>query len=395
MRKKSFIILIVFLVAFSLIAFQGCKKQKENSYVTMEINPSIELVVNAKGEITQANGVNDDGKMLVINSELVGKNINAAAELIIDDCIETGYIYSGAADLKISLSWTSSKDSAAESSLKKLKKAVDNKLAEVGVDMTVETLEAKKDNLKAQAKEYDPTLTEEELNGMDYKTLMSYASLNILEKSKLPTVELEEYYQTMKEYEFEFKKREAIVERLTGLDAIFKERYTIALNSLKEIINSLMKVKEKYFLNVDSDYNKAIAALEEKKDEKRVIQIKLSLNINDTEKEAELTADLEIINTAIEVAISALNTIKETVIFAIDRAVADINDIMEVIDNFDIYKDVDYNAVLDSVRDEINGTKNNFLTNFEDSFKWAIEDHNERISLRQSKIKESIASAKQ
>lgn len=395
MRKKSFIILIVFLVAFSLIAFQGCNKQKENSYVTMEINPSIELVVNAKGEITQANGVNDDGKMLVINSELVGKNINAAAELIIDDCIETGYIYSGAADLKISLSWTSSKDLAAESSLKKLKKAVDNKLAEVGVDMTVETLEAKKDNLKAQAKEYDPTLTEEELNGMDYKTLMSYASLNILEKSKLPTVELEEYYQTMKEYEFEFKKREAIVERLTGLDAIFKERYTIALNSLKEIINSLMKVKEKYFLNVDSDYNKAIAALEEKKDEKRVIQIKLSLNINDTEKEAELTADLEIINTAIEVAISALNTIKETVIFAIDRAVADINDIMEVIDNFDIFKDVDYNAVLDSVRDEINGTKNNFLTNFEDSFKWAIEDHNERISLRQSKIKESIASAKQ
>lgn len=395
MRKKSFIILVVFLVAFSFIAFQGCSKQTEDSYVTMEINPSIELVVNAKGEITQANGVNDDGKMLIVNSELVGKNINAAAELIIDDCIETGYIYSGSADLKISLSWTSSKDSAAESSLKKLKSAVNKKLEKVGLDIAVETLEAKKEILKAQAKEYDPSLTAEELNGMDYKTLISYAGLNILEKSKLPTVELEEYYQTMKEYEFEFKKRDAIVARLTGLEALLKDRYTSVLNSLKDIINALMKVKEKYFLNVDSDYNKAIAALEEKKDEKRVIQIKLSLNINDSETEAELTADLEVINTAIEVAINALNTVKQTVIAAIDRAVADINDFIEVVDGFDAFKNVDYNAVLDDVRDAINGTKNSFLTQFEEEYKWAIEDHNERISLRQAKIKESIASAKQ
>lgn len=392
MRKKSLIILVIFIAVFTATALIGCNKETESSYVTLEINPSIELTVNAKGEITQANGVNNDGKMLIANQELIGKQVKVAAEIIIDDCIETGYLYEASAELKIS--WTGAEDAKAEKNLEKLKKAIDSKLDKVGLDIVVETLESKKELLKSYAKEYDATLTEDELNAMEYKTLMSYAELNILEKSKLPTVELEEYYQSLKDYEFEFKKREAIINSLTGLAAIGKEYYITALNSFKNLTDQLLKVKEKYFLNPDSDYNKAILALEEKRDEKRVIQVKLSLTVNDTSKTAELTADLEIINTAIEVAISALNAIKETAVLAIDQAVLAIDGAVEVLDNLPVFQEADYNAVLDKVRDGINGTKNEFLTKFEEDYSQSIRKHNERITQRQEKIKASIAEAK-
>ena len=63
MRKINYYLLVL-LVVISSITLMGCKKNKDDhgtSYVTVEINPGIELVVEDE-VVVAANGINDDGK---------------------------------------------------------------------------------------------------------------------------------------------------------------------------------------------------------------------------------------------------------------------------------------------------------------------------------------------
>ena len=63
--KKFRIVLslsIVLLVSFLLAS---CKKEKNNSMVTISTNPEISLIVNSNGVVLSAKGENDEGKIII------------------------------------------------------------------------------------------------------------------------------------------------------------------------------------------------------------------------------------------------------------------------------------------------------------------------------------------
>jgi hypothetical protein len=58
----------------------------------MEVNPSIEMVVDGNGTVLAVNGTNDDGKVLVQGEDLTGKNIDEVTVKIADLLVELKYV---------------------------------------------------------------------------------------------------------------------------------------------------------------------------------------------------------------------------------------------------------------------------------------------------------------
>lgn len=82
----------VFVLVFALTATGYCFFTPF-SYVTIDINPSLELSVNYFDMVISINPLNDDAKHLVENKEklLRYRNVSSAAEKIIDEAVSQGY----------------------------------------------------------------------------------------------------------------------------------------------------------------------------------------------------------------------------------------------------------------------------------------------------------------
>ena len=93
MKKIKFI--LSFIAIFALVGIiVGCTTtaQAEDSYVTLDINPSVELIVSPRDKVIYANPLNEDAEVLLIDLDLVGMDLEDAIDLIIETSIELGYI---------------------------------------------------------------------------------------------------------------------------------------------------------------------------------------------------------------------------------------------------------------------------------------------------------------
>lgn len=89
--KILFLAMILF-VGVGLLA--GCESvsAQTGSYVTLDINPSIELIVSDEDIVIYANALNEDGEILLAELDLIGLELEAAIDLIIATSIELGFI---------------------------------------------------------------------------------------------------------------------------------------------------------------------------------------------------------------------------------------------------------------------------------------------------------------
>ena len=82
---------VVLMLGLGLAAC-GSKAIDETSYVYVDINPSFELAVNAKGKVTAYHKTNDDAQVMMYQEVLVGLSIEDAIEVIVNKAIEFGYL---------------------------------------------------------------------------------------------------------------------------------------------------------------------------------------------------------------------------------------------------------------------------------------------------------------
>lgn len=94
MKKIKFV--LSFIVLFAVVAtIMGCEstlEAAENTYVTIDINPSVELIVSASDKVIEANALNEDAEVLLAELDLIGMDLDDAVDLIIETSIELGYI---------------------------------------------------------------------------------------------------------------------------------------------------------------------------------------------------------------------------------------------------------------------------------------------------------------
>lgn len=94
MKKIKFV--LSFIVLFAVVAtVMGCEstlEAAETAYVTIDINPSVELIVSASDKVIEANALNEDAEVLLAELDLIGMDLDEAIDKIIEISIELGYI---------------------------------------------------------------------------------------------------------------------------------------------------------------------------------------------------------------------------------------------------------------------------------------------------------------
>lgn len=102
MVKAKYLFAFVLMIALAAV---GCNASaaSDEAYLTIEINPSIEVVVNRRDKVVYASALNDDGEVLLAEADFEGRDIKVAVEFIIERAVELGYIDPGAEEITVSV----------------------------------------------------------------------------------------------------------------------------------------------------------------------------------------------------------------------------------------------------------------------------------------------------
>jgi len=130
--KKIFIGIASIAILAGLII--GCGTvSADDAYVTLDINPSIDLTVNGKDKVIDANALNEDGELLLLELDLVGENVDDAIALIIDEAINLGFIDIESAETLVSVSAISTTAELGETVRNKIMEHVNNAFKDRGM----------------------------------------------------------------------------------------------------------------------------------------------------------------------------------------------------------------------------------------------------------------------
>lgn len=93
---KNFKFVLSFTVLFTAIIFlASCAMQMnaaDDTYLTVDINPSVELIVNKREKVIYANALNEDAEVLLAEIDVIGMDLEDALDLIIETATVLGYI---------------------------------------------------------------------------------------------------------------------------------------------------------------------------------------------------------------------------------------------------------------------------------------------------------------
>lgn len=126
MKALKYVLSFLFLIAaVGLVA--GCQAttvSADDSYVTLDINPSIELIVTPKEKVIYANPLNKDGELLLLEIDIIGLDLEEATEIIIDKAIELGFIDVDSEEVYVSVSTINMQAQIGETIQNRVKEAV-------------------------------------------------------------------------------------------------------------------------------------------------------------------------------------------------------------------------------------------------------------------------------
>ena len=256
----------------ALLAGCGGGDGEAAARMQVDINPSVEFILDADNKVLSVTALNDDGALIVAGEAFVGKTAEDAVELMASISTDAGYLVKGelsAGQDGITISITGDEE-AAQKLYEDVKAGVDAFLEKSGIDAAVERGEALKlDALRALVQEADPTLTDEEVAGMTEEQLLNALKISRIETAQLLTEELRDAYNTAKEYDFRFAERQATKSVIEGLGSAYESflnGYAAALDSYQKAIQAVEQARYDYLVDAGSDYQKILAEVREQKD---------------------------------------------------------------------------------------------------------------------------------
>ena len=283
--KKFLSLILVLTLAISLFSCQLTPSNPDDqdppkketagdavAFVTVDINPSIELMVDDQNKVVSATALNDDGSVLIAGEALVGMQAEDAAELIVSIATETGYLVKGNVsvnenEVKISVSGNSE---YAEKLLEKTESKIDSFMEKHDIKGKIEKVEAAKVEALREIALSTSLYTEEEINAMSEEDLYKVISAGRVETALLLTEEMREAYYNAKEYKISFAEREEtakVIEAMGGLHTLAHTMYKTALDAYSKTITAIDEFRYETFISPESEYQKSLAELREKKTE--------------------------------------------------------------------------------------------------------------------------------
>lgn len=256
----------------ALLAGCGGGDGEAAARMQVDINPSVEFILDADNKVLSVTALNDDGALIVAGEAFVGKTAEDAVELMASISTDAGYLVKGelsAGQDGITISITGDEE-AAQKLYEDVKAGVDAFLEKSGIDAAVERGEALKlDALRDLVQAADPTLTDEEVAAMTEEQLLNALKISRIETAQLLTEELRAAYNTAKEYDFRFAERQATKSVIEGLGSAYESflnGYAAALDSYQKAIQAVEQARYDYLVDAGSDYQKILAEVREQKD---------------------------------------------------------------------------------------------------------------------------------
>lgn len=265
-------------------------------------------MVDKDNKVISVTALNDDAAVILQGeASIVGKESDDAVKAIVSLATDTGYIVKGevSADentVKISVSGDTkwAKDLA-----KDAEKKVNQFFKDSGIAGTVEKVDAlTSDALKALA-EKNSTYTKEEIAEMNDEQVLKVIALGRVETAQLLSNDMREAYFKAKTHKISFAKSDAtwkVIQQMNAGYAMLYAGYGAAIQAYGTAIQSLDDMRYSLLVDPESNYQKLLTQMREKKAEIIKKKVEVTISVGDVKVTAE--ADLS----ALEKAYDALYT---------------------------------------------------------------------------------------
>lgn len=399
---------VVAVAAMSLLcACGGGKVAPEEgtlTRMTVDINPSVEFMVDDENKVISVTALNDDGGILIAGEAFVGKTPEEAVEMVVSLAAETGYLVKGNVEadentVKISVSGDTK---YAKQLAKDVEAKAESVLKSFDIEGKVEQIEAMNTEALRELALLTSLYTEEEIAAMEDEQLYAVIAEGRIETALLLTEEMREAYYTAKEYEISFAESEEvarIIGEMGGLYKLVHATYKTALDVYSSAITALDEFRYDMLVSPESEYQKSLAALREAKtellaqknyvatlevngEEYQTAQVTLQLREEDYDKAVAAYEQLgEEINAAIEKLISKLRE-AETAIRELETTIFD--------DNIE----ATLKEKASEIESNLNAAKDNFFAEFEAAHVEDIAAAQEALKAKKQEMKEAVSATK-
>ena len=274
MKTRFISIFLVCIILLTAISFTSCSnaKPEEGSVtrMTVDINPSVEFMIDDQNKVVSVTALNDDGSILVVGEAFVGKTPEEAVEMMVTLASDTGYLVHGNVEaskntVKISISGDSE---YAKQLMKNVTEKADSVMKKLDISGVVEKAEALKLEELRKLALSTSLYTEEEINAMDEKQLYKVISVGRIETALILTEDTRAAYYSAKEYKISFAEREEtarIIKELGGLYTLTHAAYKTALDVYSTAITELDNFRYEMLVSPESEYQKSLSKLREAK----------------------------------------------------------------------------------------------------------------------------------
>ena len=398
--KKLFKISLVFVICIMMTFFLvGCRKEKQEetlSRVTVDINPSIELIIDEENKVVSVTALNDDGNIIIVGETFIGKASEEAVALIVSIATETGYLVKGeveATENEINIS-ISGDGKAQEELYNSIKKEVEKVISTEHIQAVVNKKEAlKKEALEEIAMELDPTLTEEQVKEMTEQELLKVIQDVRLETAIFYSEMLVEMYNEQKAHEIKLVERAETKKVIDGLDDTYqqlKSTYNELLSKLSDLIIDVENAYLEYFVDPDCTYQQYYATLLEARADLILQKEKVAELDEGIEKEAA-KAILETKQRIYDSALEAVEMSYEYFTSIFEGIIESLKLVEQQLIEFEKALPTEIKTTLTEKAAEIelacNQAKDEFFANFEEQYKDEIEYYKNVMQLQKDQLK--------
>ena len=408
MKKRFISIFLLCALLLSAISFTSCSnaKPEEGSVtrMTVDINPSVEFMIDDQNKIVSVTALNDDGSILIVGEAFVGKTPEEAIEMMVTLASDTGYLVQGNVEasentVKISVSGDSK---YAEQLKKDITEKANDTLKALDINGKVEKVEALKIDALRQLALSTSLYTEEEIGAMDEDQLYKVISAGRIETALLLTEEMRSAYYSAKEYKISFAEREEtarIIKELGGLYNLTHTAYKTALDVYSTAITELDNFRYEMLVSPESEYQKSLAKLREAKIELlKQKNYTASLNVNG-EEYASATVTLQLSEENYNKMLAAyekigtdLNAALEALIAKLRQAESKLTELEDTL--FDENIEAKLQEKASEIEASLNAAKDGFFAEFESAHAEDIAAIEETLLAKKQQLKSEIEAEK-
>ena len=408
MKKRLISIFLLCTLFLTAISFTSCSnaKPEEGSVtrMTVDINPSVEFMIDDQNKIVSVTALNDDGSILIVGEAFVGKTPEEAVEMMVTLASDTGYLVQGNAEasentVKISISGDSK---YAEQLKKDISEKANDTLKALDINGKVEKVEALKIDALRQMALSTSLYTEEEISAMDEDQLYKVISTGRIETALLLTEEMRSAYYSAKEYKISFAEREEtarIIKELGGLYNLTHTAYKAALDVYGTAITELDNFRYEMLVSPESEYQKSLTKLREAKVELlKQKNYTASLDING-EEYASATVTLQMTEENYDKMLAAyekigtdLNASLEALIAKLRQAESKLTELEDTL--FDENIEAKLQEKASEIEASLNAAKDGFFAEFESAHAEDIAAIEQTLLAKKQQLKSEIEARK-